>query len=464
TPTAPPLEPLRPQAVQDPPIELSEELANVSLVVIQAPAANDRVDLVHQFRSRYRSLTPGTLSDLLLEVLNRLLPGIGVESARTDATTDLAGCQPQGPRATLDLVSQKLEADLHVNDARLIGVQRHAQRLQESRGLGQRTLRFRSCVTGDHPIVGIPRQPIASATHLPIKRSQKDVTEQGRDNTPLRCPLLGRQPLTIGQDPGFEHASDEAEHPTIRNALSHESQQLFMVHRPEKIFQIGVHDPFRPRVQLPPDLPQCILRRSSFPICEAGIIEHRLEHRFQPVQQRLLAHAIKDRRDTERPKLTRLTGLGDQLPSHRERLVCVRTQLLAELIELLVEHLLKIRQTLPVHTARPIVAPDPNPGQLQVLPLVDLIHQGVDLLRPGWIEPVRQSPRTFASGSFTHGTYPRARPCSSGVLTLTNHLCPPPFPAHPAADRSVTWLSPRLGYYAVVRRLDPHHSPLRLRL
>src|ERR1700732_5306029 len=171
-PTPPPLEPLRPDTVQDPPVELSEELADMSLVVVQAPAANDRVDVSHQDRDGYRSLAPGTLPDLVLEVLDRFLPGIGVEVARTDATTDLAGPQPQGPRSPLDLVPQELEADLHVNDARLVRVQRHAQRLQEGCGLGQRTLRFRPCVAGDHPVVRVPRQPIASATHLPIKRSQ----------------------------------------------------------------------------------------------------------------------------------------------------------------------------------------------------------------------------------------------------------------------------------------------------
>src|SRR5262245_3761279 len=210
-PTPPPLEPLRPQTVQDPAVELSEELADVGLVVVQAPAANDRVDLSHQFRRGDRSLAPGTLSDLLLEVLDRLLPGIGIESARTDTATDLAGRQPQGPRAPLDLVSQELEADLYVNDPRLVRVQRHAPRLQESCGLGQRTVRFRPCVTGDHPIVGIPRQSIASATHLPVKRSQQDVTEQGGNNSSLGCPLLGRKALTLGQYPGFEHASKVAE-------------------------------------------------------------------------------------------------------------------------------------------------------------------------------------------------------------------------------------------------------------
>ncbi len=67
------LELLRPQTVQDPPIELSNELADMGLVKVQAPAANDRIDLSHQVRSGYRSLAPGTLADLLLEVLDRLL-------------------------------------------------------------------------------------------------------------------------------------------------------------------------------------------------------------------------------------------------------------------------------------------------------------------------------------------------------------------------------------------------------
>src|SRR5262245_23969099 len=225
-PTPPPLEPLRPQAVQDPAVELSEELADVGLVIVQAPAANDRIDLSHQVRRSYRSLAPGTLSDLLLEVLDRLRSGIGIESVRTDAATDLAGRQPQGPRPPLDLVSQELEADLHVNDPRLVRVQRHAQRLQKSCGLGQSTLRFRPCVAGDHPIVGIPRQPITSATHLPVKRSQKDVTEQGRDNSPLGYSLLRGEALDVGEHPRLKHPPDEAEYPTIRNALGDKRHEL----------------------------------------------------------------------------------------------------------------------------------------------------------------------------------------------------------------------------------------------
>ena len=56
-------------------------------------------------------------------------------------------------------------------------------------------------------------------------------------------------------------------------------------------------------------------------------------------------------------------------------------------------------------------------------------------------------------GSFTHGTDPPHRPCSSGFLSLPNRLRRPPSPAHSAADCSVTRLSPRFRYYSAVRLL-----------
>ena len=44
----------------------------------------------------------------------------------------------------------------------------------------------------------------------------------------------------------------------------------------------------------------------------------------------------------------------------------------------------------------------------------------------------------------------------------TDHLCQPTSPAHPAAARAVTRLSPGLKYYSVVRLLAVHPFPLRL--
>src|SRR5215472_4385832 len=46
------------------------------------------------------------------------------------------------------------------------------------------------------------------------------------------------------------------------------------------------------------------------------------------------------------------------------------------------------------------------------------------------VEPVRQSPRTKMYGYFTHGTVPPSRPCSSGSLSLPDHLRRLPSPTH----------------------------------
>jgi hypothetical protein len=58
-------------------------------------------------------------------------------------------------------------------------------------------------------------------------------------------------------------------------------------------------------------------------------------------------------------KLPRLAGLGDQVPSHRQRLVGVRAQFLAEPSELLVERLLEFRQLWPSTPPAPRCS-DPN--------------------------------------------------------------------------------------------------------
>src|SRR6516164_9544155 len=86
----------------------------------------------------------------------------------------------------------------------------------------------------------------------------------------------------------------------------------------------------------------------------------------------------------------------------------------------------------------------------------------MDLLVPGRVEPVRQSPRAIAYGFFTHGTDPHDRPYSSGLLSRANHGCRSPSPAHSAANHLVARLSPRFRYYSTVRLLARHRSPFHL--
>src|SRR5215475_6029926 len=73
-----------------------------------------------------------------------------------------------------------------------------------------------------------------------------------------------------------------------------------MLHRPEKVLQIGVHDPLPSALNLLPHFAHGVLRRSPSPISEVGFVEHRLEDRLQPIEQRLLAHPVVYRRDDQR--------------------------------------------------------------------------------------------------------------------------------------------------------------------
>jgi site-specific DNA recombinase len=44
----------------------------------------------------------------------------------------------------------------------------------------------------------------------------------GRDDPTLRCTLLGRKAVALGQNAGLEHALDQPEHSSVRDSLSHE--------------------------------------------------------------------------------------------------------------------------------------------------------------------------------------------------------------------------------------------------
>jgi hypothetical protein len=59
--------------------------------------------------------------------------------------------------------------------------------------------------------------------------------------------------------------------------LGYQREKFRVIHGPEEISEICVHDPLRPALYLFPDFAQGILRRSPSPISEAGVIEYRLE-------------------------------------------------------------------------------------------------------------------------------------------------------------------------------------------
>lgn len=87
--------------------------------------------------------------------------------------------------------------------------------------------------------IGVPRQPMATMAHLPIKRSQKDVTEDWRDHTALRCTMLGRQAFALHYAACFQHAANQAQNATIRHARGNEGKELFVVRGPKKMAPPG---------------------------------------------------------------------------------------------------------------------------------------------------------------------------------------------------------------------------------
>src|SRR6266849_1227481 len=74
-------------------------------------------------------------------------------------------------------------------------------------------------------VVCEPRKLITLASHLPIKRRQKYVTEQGRDYPALRSPALARKELPIAIASRLEHRPNQAQYPTICYSLGYQREK-----------------------------------------------------------------------------------------------------------------------------------------------------------------------------------------------------------------------------------------------
>src|SRR5271157_5592275 len=169
---------MRPDTSSDPTVELVEEFSNVGAFVILAPTSQNRIQLGNQLAGAQGHATLGPLPHLILETTNRLLSGIRIQCPRAHLATDLARRKPQGLPA-FDLVTKKLEAVLDVHDPCLLRMEYHAQLFQDSESRGHRRPRLGHGLAGYHPVVRVPRELISPASHLPIKRRQENVTEQG---------------------------------------------------------------------------------------------------------------------------------------------------------------------------------------------------------------------------------------------------------------------------------------------
>ena len=95
-PASPPLIAMGMDTPNDPAIQPGEERADMGLAKVIAPPADDRVDLIDERLRRHRSLSTGQLADLVLEVVDGLLPWKRIHITPAYADFDLG----VGPRLT----------------------------------------------------------------------------------------------------------------------------------------------------------------------------------------------------------------------------------------------------------------------------------------------------------------------------------------------------------------------------
>jgi hypothetical protein len=114
----------------------------------------------------------------IFETPDRFLARVGIEPTRACPAADLSRRKKKSLSA-LDLVAEELEAVLNMNDPRLLRMQIHAQLFQDAASSVDGCSRLCRGLAGDYPIVRVPRQLIPLVSHLPIKRRQEDVAEQG---------------------------------------------------------------------------------------------------------------------------------------------------------------------------------------------------------------------------------------------------------------------------------------------
>jgi len=237
------------------------------------------------------------------------------------------------------------------------------------------SFRLPRCLASHNPIIGKPRELIASLAHLPIKRRQENIAEQGRDHSALRGAPFARCVVPAFAAASLEHRLDQAQHTSVSHLSGHQSKQLVVLNRPEVVPQVRINNPLTATLDFPPHLSQSPVGRPPSPVSEAGIIEFRLEDRLQAIEQRLLTHPIEDRGHPQLAPLARLAGLRDWHLPYRLRPIDVVAQLAVQSVQLLVPLHLKVRHTLSVHTACALVGSHLLPGHLQILPLVDLVNQ-----------------------------------------------------------------------------------------
>jgi hypothetical protein len=170
---------------------------------------------------------------------------------------------------------------------------------------------------------------VAATLKLAIQFIQDEVREQGRERTALRGPF----PAPLEQ-PAIEHTSrqvspDEPKNPPIRNPRRYPCHQPVVIDPVKELCQVDIHDKPIAFNDVGLRLRHRLVGGAARPEAVAVLAECRVPLRLEPLQDRLLNHAIDHGWNA---KVACPAGrLRDLHPTHRLRLVAPLEQLIFDL-------------------------------------------------------------------------------------------------------------------------------------
>src|SRR5271157_4454938 len=205
-----------------------------------------------------------------------------------------------------------------VHHPRLLRMQHQTQLARHKLDLSKRLLRLRLRWRHHHEIVGIadphPERPTLLRPE-PIQQVQVDVGQQRREDSALRGSRQRLPHRTVFHHPGLQPLSDQFQYPPIRDSLSHQHHQLFLIDAVEIALDVRIDYEVMPLVSGSPDrfqsLRRALLRTKSI----AAVFEIRLKDRLDDDLRRHLHHPVSYRRYPQWPLLP--ASLVYVLPPHR---------------------------------------------------------------------------------------------------------------------------------------------------
>jgi ABC-type transporter Mla MlaB component len=168
--------------------------------------------------------------------------------------------------------------------------------------------------------------------------------------------------------------------PPITDLLRDQVDQPRLRDGVEKRPEIGIDAPAISCIQVLPHATHRIMRRAPFAIPEGAVLKERLEDRFHPLDQGLLAHAIENRRNAELSDPAIGFVYLDSL--HRLWLVGPIPELAVQSFQIQRLVCLKLRDGHRVDSGTTVVLLHLLPGQYQVGTTVHLVNQRMDFLLP----------------------------------------------------------------------------------